>query len=194
MCLFSAPGEGRECVEIARRILQNAKQGIAFDEMAILVRTPGTYAPLLEAALGRAGIPAYFARGTSRPDPAGRAFVVLVTCAVEGFSAKRFAEYLSLGQVPPLTAEGTPPTDREVWSPATDEAIPSPQVETPPASQEGPERRRDSDAEPVIAETLRTPRRWEELLVEAAVIGGKERCANGCIARIGDHEDLWGSL
>ncbi|PYX79752.1 MAG: PD-(D/E)XK nuclease family protein [Acidobacteria bacterium] len=176
--LFSAPGEGRECVEIARRLLEEAKNGVVFDQIAILVRTPGTYAPLLEAALGRAGIPAYFARGTSRPDPAGRAFVVLLACAVEGFSAKRFAEYLSLGQVPLLTEEGTPPRDRAVWSPATDEAIPSPPGMGMPTESEGAsEHRRDSDAEPVVAGTLRTPRRWEELLVEAAVVGGKERWA-----------------
>lgn len=178
VCVFSAPGEGRECVEIARRLLEESNNGVGFDEMAILVRTPGSYAPLLEAALGRAGIPAYFARGTSRPDPAGRAFVVLLACAVEGFSAKRFAEYLSLGQVPPLTEEGTPPRDRNIWSPATDEAIPSPPiVQVPTESEDISEHRGDSDAEPVVAGILRTPRRWEELLVEAAVVGGKERWA-----------------
>jgi RecB family exonuclease len=187
VCLFSAPGEGRECVEIARRLLDEAKKGIGFDEMAILVRTPGTYAPLLEAALGRAGIPAYFARGTSRPDPAGRAFVVLLACAVEGFSAKRFAEYLSLGQVPLPTEEGTPPRDRKIWSPATDEAVPSPASLELQADSEDVSDRRDSDAEPVIAGSLRAPRRWEELLVEAAVVGGKERWArrlNGLAAEL----------
>jgi len=176
--LFSAPGEGRECVEIARRLLEEAKNRVVFDEMAILVRTPETYAPLLEAALNRAGVPAYFARGTSRPDPAGRAFVVLLACAAESFSAKRFAEYLSLGQVPMLTEQGAPPSDREVWSPATDEAIPSPpRVEIPAQSADISDHGRDSDAEPVVAGNLRTPRKWEELLVEAAVVGGKERWA-----------------
>jgi len=174
--LFSAPGEGRECVEIARRLLEEAKTGVAFDEMAVLVRTPATYAPLLEAALHRAAIPAYFARGTSRPDPAGRAFLVLLACAVEGLSARRFAEYLSLGQVPLLTGEGAPPKDRVVWSPATDDAIPTPPAaEVPPEPAEAPRSRQDSDAEPLVAGTLRTPRKWEELLVEAAVVGGKDR-------------------
>ena len=37
---FSAPGEGRECVEIARRILHEARRGVRFDEMAIFVRSP----------------------------------------------------------------------------------------------------------------------------------------------------------
>ena len=176
--LFSAPGEGRECVEIARRLLQEANNSVAFDQMAILVRTPETYAPLLETALDRAGIPAYFARGTSRPDPAGRAFVVLLACASEGFSARRFAEYLSLGQVPALTEEGAPPADRELWSPATDETIPSaPSMDVSAEPEDVSEPDQDSDAGPVIAGTLRTPRKWEELLVEAAVVGGKERWA-----------------
>jgi ATP-dependent helicase/nuclease subunit B len=98
--LFSAPGEGREAVEIARRVLEEAGRGVPFDEIAILLRAPQTYFSLLEHALSRAGIPVWFERGTRRPDPAGRAFLALLACAEEQLSARRFAEYLSLGQVP----------------------------------------------------------------------------------------------
>ncbi len=98
-CL-SAPGEGRECVEVARVVLAHAERGTPFDRMAVVMRSPDLYASHLEAALNRAGIPAYFGRGTRRPDPAGRALLALLACAVEEFSARRFAEYLSLGQVP----------------------------------------------------------------------------------------------
>src|SRR5882724_2324471 len=105
---FSAPGEGRETVEIARRILDEARAGTPFDEMAVLLRAPEVYGSLLEVALRRAGIPPWFARGTARPDPSGRAFLALLDCALEGLSARRFAEYLSLGQVPPLDAAGAP--------------------------------------------------------------------------------------
>ena len=97
---FSAPGEGRECVEIARRVLREARRGVAFDEMAVLVRAPAHYLGLLEHALERAGVPAYFERGTRRPHAGGRAFLALLACAAEGLSANRFAEYLSLGQIP----------------------------------------------------------------------------------------------
>jgi CRISPR/Cas system-associated exonuclease Cas4 (RecB family) len=97
---FSAPGEGRECVEIARRILRHAQSGVRFDEMAILVRAPQNYFGLLEHALRRAGVAAWFDQGTRRPHPAGRAFLALLACAAEQLSAARFAEYLSLGQVP----------------------------------------------------------------------------------------------
>ena len=40
---------------------------------------------------------------------AGRAFVALLACGAEKLSARRFAEYLSLGQVPDPTGEGAPP-------------------------------------------------------------------------------------
>ena len=98
--LFSAPGEGREAVEIARRLLQEAERGVPFDQMAVLLRAPQTYLGVLEHALDRAGIPAWFHRGTRRPDPAGRALLALLACADEELSARRFAEYVSLGQVP----------------------------------------------------------------------------------------------
>ncbi len=98
--LFSAPGEGREAVEIVRRALDEAARGVPFDEMAVFLRTPEQYLGLLEHACARGGVPVYFDRGTRRPDPAGRAFIALLSCAVEGLSAKRFDEYLSLGQVP----------------------------------------------------------------------------------------------
>src|SRR4051812_32868837 len=87
VAVFSAPGEGRECVEIARRILQEAARGVRFDRMAILLRAPLPYRPLLEEALRRAGIPPWFARGVLQPDPAGRAFLSLLACAAEGLSA-----------------------------------------------------------------------------------------------------------
>ena len=78
---FSAPGEAMECVEIARRIHELAESGTAFDRIAILLRNPNRYQPLVEEALRRAAVPAYFSRGVLRPDPAGRAFLALLACA-----------------------------------------------------------------------------------------------------------------
>jgi CRISPR/Cas system-associated exonuclease Cas4 (RecB family) len=174
--LFSAPGEGRETVEIARRILEEARAGTPFDEMAVLLRAPQVYGSLLEAALRRAGVPAWFSRGTSRPDPSGRAFLALLDCALENLSARRFAEYLSLGQVPPLDAAGAPPVDRAVWVAPEDEML-GPAAESAAvedaAAESAPEP--DADEHPVVEGTLRAPWRWEQLLVESAVIGGKDR-------------------
>jgi hypothetical protein len=107
--VFSAPGEGRECVEIARRVLSMARSDVALDRIAVLLRSPDGYRSYLEEAFNRAGIPAHFARGAVRPDPAGRAFCALLKCAADGLSARRFAEYLSLGQVPDAASDGAPP-------------------------------------------------------------------------------------
>ena len=166
---FSAPGEPRECVEIARRVLMEARRGVLFDEMAILVRSPRSYFGLLEHALGRAGVPAWFDRGTRRPHPAGRAFLALLACAGEHLSAARFAEYLSLGQVPQIVG-GT----KEEWSASRDEAlgslpdIPTDELETEVEVTEA--EAADAD-QAIVAGTLRAPWRWERLLVDAVVIG-----------------------
>ena len=177
---FSAPGEGRECVEIARRVLREARRGVRFDEIAILVRSPQSYSGLLEHALRRAEVAAWFDRGTRRPHPAGRAFLALLACAAEHLSAARFAEYLSLGQVPnlgpPASASAevgsrNPPHLHQTWVRSNDEALGLPDEasasDEEPAISEG-----DSDADAaVVAGTLRAPWRWEKLIVEAAVIG-----------------------
>jgi ATP-dependent helicase/nuclease subunit B len=92
--VFSAPGESRECVEIVRRVLMLAREGVAFDGIAVLLRSPQEYRSHVEEAFGRANVPTYFARGAVRPDPAGRAFHALLCCAAENLSAQRFAEYL----------------------------------------------------------------------------------------------------
>jgi ATP-dependent helicase/nuclease subunit B len=182
---FSAPGEGRECVEIARRILKEAERGVRFDEIAIVIRSTQQYISVLEHALGRAGIPAYFERGTRRPDPAGRAFLAILSCATENFSAKRFAEYLSLAQVPSLDDSGKPPvgSGHSAWVASRDDIF---GVLSEPAPEESDENGGDDEqfsasningGQAVVAGTLRAPWKWESLLVESAVIGGSERWA-----------------
>ena len=168
---FSAPGEGRESVEIARRILREASRGVAFDEMAIFVRATHQYFGLLEHALRRAGIPAWFDRGTRRPHPTGRAFLALLACAAERLSASRFAEYLSLGQVPSRESAVASPA----WSPSHDETLDrSPRDQTDEADTERTQRADETPGEgdAIVVGTLRAPWRWERLLVESAVIGG----------------------
>ncbi len=102
---FSSAGEGQEAVEIARRVGALAEEGISFDEVGVFLRQTGSYVPLIEDAFTRAQIPAYFARGSSRPDPSGRAFLALLACADEGLSATRFAEFLSFDQLPLLDSQ-----------------------------------------------------------------------------------------
>jgi len=194
---FSAPGESRECVEVARRVMREAARGVPFDEIAIVVRAPETYWGLLEHALQRAGVKPWFARGTRRPDPSGRAFLALLACASDGLSARRFAEYLSLGQVPPRDASGATPPIAPPWVPPREETLtrgqlslfelidtpdeePEPVASAPasaselvgpdPATKiESPLRDHASDG------TIRAPRKWEALIVESSVIGKVDR-------------------
>ncbi len=172
--LLSAPGESRECVEIARLIRREAQRGVPFDRMAVLLRSPSQYRPLLEEAFARAGIPAHFAAGTLRPDPAGRAFLALLACAAEGLSARRFAEYLSLGEVPEAVSGAPPPAPApgDRWVPPDEELTARAGQE--PAAAQDPAPPADVEA-PVVAGNLRAPRHWEQFLMEAAVIGGRDR-------------------
>jgi RecB family exonuclease len=171
--VVSAPGEMHECVEIARRIVAEARRGVPFDRIAVLLHDPVRYAPYLQEALARAEIPAYFARGTRRPEPGGRALLALLACAAENLSARRFAEYLSLAQVP------DPDRPRE------DEPAISADAELVPASLKSDlevEGNADlvdiidgADPVPDIDGTARAPWRWERLLIDAAVIGSAQR-------------------
>jgi len=176
--LFSAPGEGREAVEIVRRALDEAASGVPFDEMAVFLRTPQQYLGLLEHACARGDVPVYFDRGTRRPDPAGRAFVALLSCAVDGLSAKRFDEYLSLGQVPQVADHAAAPP----FVTPLDDIFEEKRGRTPFSDEDADREGRplgdssvDSDDDAVVAGTLRSPWKWEELIVESAVVGGRTR-------------------
>ncbi len=174
---FSAPGQGRESVEIARRVVQAAGAGVGLDQIAVLLRQPGLYQPVLEEAFRRAEVPAYYSRGTARPDPTGRAFLALLACAEERLPATGFAEYLSLGQVPRVDESTDSSPGPVPWvAPADDSQLTLKFPEPAPAGQELPETPESDDA-PSIAGTLRTPLYWERLLVDAAVIGGRDRWA-----------------
>lgn len=214
--LFSAPGEGRECIEIARQIQRQAAAAVPFDAMAVFLRAPEAYSTFIDTALRRAGIPAYFSRGTKRPDPAGRAFLALLACASERLSARRFAEYLSFAQVPRLDDQGAPPEARPVWpapraeecgtmlqgsslqekgiappesaqlalwdmGPFTGAPKATPKARTrrkpAPSTLPGPRAwdRSQTQVDAAPEGALRAPWKWEELLVEAAVIGGRDR-------------------
>jgi len=201
--ILSAPGESRECVEIARRVHAEAELGTPFDRMAIVLRSAQQYRAHLEEALRRASIPAHFARGTVRPDPGGRAFIALLACAADGLSARRFAEYLSLGEVADAETGGKPPRPApatERWFPPDEELLPEAiaRASDTPADDESDDADRVDPAAPPPAiafgltaakaagtaddakkatafGTLRAPRLWERLLVDAAVIGGRDR-------------------
>ncbi len=180
--ILSAPGESRECVEIARRILDEASKGTGFDRMAIVARSGAAYRAHVVEALRRAKIPAFFARGLMRPDPAGRALAALLSCAAEGLSARRFAEYLSLGELPDATEAGAPPPaqtlDNRVGTP-DDDMLADPLREDeqgdPDFGDEPPEPVAEPETRPVVDGSLYAPANWERLLSDAAVIRGPDR-------------------
>lgn len=122
----------------------------------------------------------HLARGSRRPDPAGRAFYAFLCCAAEGLSARRFAEYLSLSQVPDATSEGKPPEPAprsERWVTPDQDVLAALMAEEATVETECTQEARSSETAegPVLDGQLRAPLRWERLLVEAAVIGGEER-------------------
>ncbi len=190
--LFSAPGESRECVEIARAVLGHAAAGVRFDRMAVLLHSPPGYRAHLVEALRRAEVPAYFSHGTLRPDPAGRAILALLGCAAEGLSARGFAEYLSLSVVPDPDPDGSPPPapgDRFVspeelpgllelggWEDRTSSGRSGANVAVgEPELARVPEPGSVDPEAPVVEGVLRAPRRWEKLVVDASVIGSLDR-------------------
>jgi ATP-dependent helicase/nuclease subunit B len=199
--VLSAPGESRECVEIARLVVAEAARGTPLDRIAILLRAP-QYGAHLAEAFRRARLPAFFARGSKRPDPSGRALLALLACAAEHLSARRFSEYLSLGEVPDDGKDGAPPPpipradriappDEEtlhalLGSTATAESV---EEETSPSTAAPlPDPIAEEDHGAAYG-TLRTPRHWERLLVEASVIGHADRWRrrlDGLAAKLAD--------
>lgn len=170
----SAPGESRECVEIARTLVERAREGVPFDRMAILLRSPEVYVPHVVEALRRAGLRAHFARGLRMPDPSGRALLALLDCAAEGLSAKRFSEYLSLGEIPRRASNAPKTASPGAFSPADDDAADAAVARLGIDDTEELPPENDDDLD---VGTLRTPFRWERLLVDASVIGGLDRWA-----------------
>ena len=164
--ITSAPGEMHECVEIARKISREAAAGVRFDQIAVLLRDPVRYVPYLQEAFARAGIPAHFSREARRPLPGGRALLALLACKAEDLSARRYAEYLSLAQVPleeakPAAEKVQPPDELLALSLASE-------LESGPTDSTG-------DALEAAERPVRAPWRWERFIVDAAVIGSADR-------------------
>ena len=167
--LLAASDGQRECVEIVRQVQRYLDQGLHADRIAVLLRGPARYRADLSEAFARAKIPAHFAEGTRQPDPAGRALLALLWCKAEGLSVTRFCEYLSLGELPPLSPSGEPPA-----APAHDLLPPAGEQLSLFASYAVPDSAAPAAdwADGPLDVVLSATRRWERLLIDAAVIGG----------------------
>ena len=159
---FSARSEREECAEVASRILAVVHEGTPFRRIAVVLADPPLYRAPLAEAFARAGIDASPMAGARRPDPAGRALLALIDCALEHLSARAFAEYLSFG-VLPNADQGAPP---RAW-PAADR-VGEDDEDTTDATKPV-----DALGDGVVrAGALRTPYRFERVMVDAAVVGG----------------------
>jgi CRISPR/Cas system-associated exonuclease Cas4 (RecB family) len=159
----SGTTEAEECLELARVILEELDRSppTSLDRIAIAVRDVERYRVPITEALTRAGLPFHLERAARRPDPAGRAFLSLLECAAEGLSARAFADYLAFGVLPEVDERGAPVVSAERGE-AAERA-----VEDDEDATDDTKKKRG-----VIGGALRAPRRWERLLVDAAVIGG----------------------
>ena len=113
----------------------------------------------------------YFERGTRRPHPAGRAFLALIACALDDLSARRFAEYLSLGQVPdrhPPAAR--PPRFRRR---ATRCSARSASARNSRPRRTGRSNDRLKRPDTPARRAFRAPWKWERLLAESRVVAGQ---------------------
>ena len=151
-------------------------RGVPFDRIAVALHAPARYVPYLEEALARAAIPAYFARGASaaragRPRAAGAAGVRRRASLRAPLRRVPFARAGS-GSRPRRTGAASspptlkPPAPRRPWS------LRPPRS---PGASAAAEIADGADPVPVVEGALRAPWRWERLLVDASVIGSRER-------------------
>jgi CRISPR/Cas system-associated exonuclease Cas4 (RecB family) len=100
--VISAPSEVEEAREIARSIFALARDGVPFREVAVLLRLPATYAPLLREALTEADIPFYLHQGMALGESAaGKAFRLLLALAGTTYARADVVEFLTAAPLAP---------------------------------------------------------------------------------------------
>jgi RecB family exonuclease len=97
--VLSAAGESLEAVEIARLIQESADQGVRYQEIGVLLRSPDAYRVPLASAFDRAGIDAFFVEGVPRVDPAARGLSLLLDLIGADLDRGRVMEFLSSARI-----------------------------------------------------------------------------------------------
>jgi ATP-dependent helicase/nuclease subunit B len=97
--VLSAAGEALEAVEIARLIQQAAHEGVRYQEIAVLLRSPEAYSVALASAFERAGIDAFFVEGVPRIDPAARGLSLLLDLVGADVDRGRVMEFLTSASI-----------------------------------------------------------------------------------------------
>lgn len=98
--ILSCPAPEDEAREITRMILEDARQGYAFEDTAILLKDPSRYSNLVINSLKNAGIPYYNHAGTCpSKTAAGRTVKLLINFPVETFARHQVMEFITSGSV-----------------------------------------------------------------------------------------------
>src|SRR5262249_26294197 len=103
--LVAAPTESREAREVARVIVELVQNhGLRFDEIAVLLRDPVTYGPLLSDTLLGLGIPCVVDRGLALlRTQAGQSLHLLCQVLMGDYTRSQVLEFLGVA-APPFTA------------------------------------------------------------------------------------------
>ncbi len=163
--LLSAPDEAREVREVVRELLDLARGGMRFGEMAVLFRDRETYVPVLRERLAALGIPRYLPEGESLDrTAAGRGLLSALRLAAGGWPRAEVMEWITTAPIsfervldglaePPLhlwdrmTAEAGIVRGRDQWVNGLrrlDNRYRRPAGPRPPGSSEPPDRWRDA--------------------------------------------------
>lgn len=97
--VLSAAGEALEAVEIARLIQQATGEGVHYQEIAVLLRSPDAYNVALASAFERAGIDAFFVEGVPEVDPAARGLSLLLDLVGSDLDRARVMEFLTSARI-----------------------------------------------------------------------------------------------
>jgi RecB family exonuclease len=103
--LLTAAGEAGEARAIVRELLREAGRGVPFEEMAIVLARPDTYAPLFADLLARLGIPHRLHPSLPlRYGRTARALLLLFRC--RGLDRRAVMEFLTFAPAPFATMLG----------------------------------------------------------------------------------------
>jgi RecB family exonuclease len=97
--LLTAPGEAAEVRSVVRRLLREAARGVPFEEMAVVLGRPDTYAPLFTELLERLGVPHRLHPSLPlRFGRAARSLLLLLRC--RGLGRAEVMEFLTFAEIP----------------------------------------------------------------------------------------------
>jgi RecB family exonuclease len=120
--LLTAAGEAAEARTIVRRLLGEAARGVPFEEMAVVLPRPETYAPLFTDLLERVGVPYRLHPSLPlRHGRAARSLLLLLRC--RGLARPAVLEFLTFAPVPfgEMLGPETPPRPAQ-WDAISREA------------------------------------------------------------------------